>query len=121
MLNRILSIQPGDLKRLIPFFGLFLMVHMMLTLGDGISLALFVRQVGTEHLPVFYGLIALISFVLIGIYLHFSNKISNIASFQTIIAGSILSFLTSWVMLQWFHGGPFWYGVFFVSREVSFN
>jgi len=49
--GRLLYVSPGLLRRGWPFFALYLVLFAALTLVDGLSLTLFVQQVGADWLP----------------------------------------------------------------------
>src|SRR3712207_8886041 len=58
LFRSVLNPREGELRRLWPFFLLYLALFAALTLADGFSLSLFVQRVGAEHLPGAYALIA---------------------------------------------------------------
>lgn len=121
MVGKILSLENDELGRLAPFFGLYVLLFAALTLADGLSLALFVQQVGAAQLPMFYGLTALANVVLIGAYLCCADRVSSPRMFAAIILGMSLLFFTCWVALRWFDGGAAWRGLLFIGRETAYT
>ncbi|MCI0459514.1 MAG: hypothetical protein L0Z62_21395 [Gemmataceae bacterium] len=121
MLRRLLFLQHGELRRLLPFFGLYLLVFAALTLADGLSLALFVKKAGSDRLPLAYALTALANLVLIGLYLLAADRVGAVRLFQAILAGSAVAYLAAWAAVRWGGGGEGWYGLLFVSREITFT
>lgn len=119
--GRLLFLKENELRRLLPFFGFYFLLFSMLAVGDGVSLALFVQRVGAERLPEFYGLTAFANFLLVGLYLRFSERLTNIALFRWILGLSIAMFLGAWVLIHSLGDNPGWYGLFFISREISYT
>jgi ATP/ADP translocase len=121
MLSRLFYLQPGELRRLMPFFGIYLLLFTALTLADGVSASLFVHRVGAASLPHYYGLTAVVNLILIGLYILYTERLSTRLTFQLIIGGSVGAFMLAWLAINVFHGGPAWTGLFFVAREISFT
>jgi ATP:ADP antiporter, AAA family len=122
MLGKLLFLESGDLRRLLPFFGLYLMVFAMLSVGDGMSLSLFVHKVGVHQLPLYYGITAVCNLLLIWVYIQNVGRISNYDYFKYILYFSVISFLAAWLKISWGSGGNVEsYGAFFIFRELSFT
>lgn len=121
MLRHLLYLQPGDLRRLLPFFGFYLLLFAMMNVADGLSLSLFVHRVGSAQLPFYYGLTAVVNLVLLWLYMRSVDKLTNMTLFKIILGGSLLVFLLAWLVIQYADGGSGWYGSLFVSREITFT
>lgn len=121
MLSRLLYLKPDELKKLLPFFGFYFLLFVMLSIGDGLSLSLFVSQVGAEAFPQYYGLTACVNIVLVSFYLLWGNRLSNLRTFQIIITLSIIGFLLPWALIRFSTLDKEIYGLFFLSREISFT
>lgn len=121
MLNKLLYLQSGDLKRLLPFFFLFFLIYSMLNIGEGISISLFVKRVGADKLPQYYGYTALFILTFCALYLFFVDKISNFKMFYVLLGGSLITYFAAWYVLQFMNGGPWCFGIFIINRELSFT
>lgn len=122
MPSKLFYLQPGDLKRLLPFFALYTVVFAMLALGDAVSLSLFVHRVGATALPAYYGVTAVLNMGLMAAYMAVAPRLSSPRMFQLILVLSMASFLGAWAALRWLPDPPTWcYGLLFVSRELSFT
>lgn len=121
MLEKLLYLKPGELKRLLPFFILFFLIYSMLNIGEGISLSLFVKRVGAEKLPNYYAFTAIFIFTLSALYLSFVDKISNLNMFKILMFGTLLTYFFAWYMLEFLDGGSWCFGLFLINREVSFT
>jgi len=119
MLNRLLYLEPGLLRRCGPFFGLYLLLFAALTLADGLSLALFVQRVGTGHLPAYYALSAVGMVVATAWYMRSAGRHSGAAVFQWILAGPVALSLAVWLLVAVWHGDPRWLGALFLAREIA--
>src|SRR5438132_1063652 len=77
MLRRLLYLQPGELSRLWPFFGLYFFLFGALTLADGVALAMFVREVGSPNLPSAYAVIALLNLLVMAGYVLGAGRLGS--------------------------------------------
>src|SRR5262249_5986736 len=121
VLRKLLFLQPGGLRRLLPFFGLYLLAFAALTLADGLSLALFVNRAGADRLPLAYGLTALANLLLIGLYLLVADRLGAVRLFQVILGGSAGAYLAAWAAVRFGGGGEGWYVLLFAGREITFT
>lgn len=119
------------MRRLSPFFVLYLCLMTMLTLGEGGALALFVKQVGAEKLPLYYGITAPITFAIVVFYIWFAERLANTTLFRLILYMSLLLFGVGALLI---YGRTYWdnilhfhlinelaYGSLIVGRELSFS
>src|SRR5438552_3943840 len=121
MLRRLLFLQPGELSRLWPFFGLYFFLFGALTLADGVALAMFVREVGSRNLPSAYAVIALLNLLVMTGYVLGTERLGSERTFQLILLGSGAVFALAWLALERLEGGDVWVGLMFVSREIAFT
>ncbi|MDX2084762.1 MAG: MFS transporter [Candidatus Melainabacteria bacterium] len=121
MVRQLFLLRPGELRRLGPFFAFYLLLFTMLSLGDGLSLSLFVHQVGVRHLPVYYAIAAVVNVLMMGLYIRWSRQVANLHFFHVIIGSSVLFYWLAWAFIQNGHAQVTWYGLFFIGREISFN
>jgi ATP/ADP translocase len=121
VLHQLLFLQPGDIRRLLPFFVFYLLLFAMLNVGDGLSLALFVHRLGAGELPFYYGLTAVINLILVALYMIYAHRISNWQMFRLILGGSLLTFMLAWLAILFWQGDVYWFGTFFIARELSFT
>src|SRR5438876_910869 len=121
MLRRLLFLQPGELRRLWPFFALYFFLFGALTLADGLALAMFVREVGPAELPAAYATIAGLNLFIMAGYILGAERLGSERTFHLILGGSGIAFALAWLVLQTLGGGPVWVGLMFVSREVAFT
>jgi ATP/ADP translocase len=119
MLHKLLYLQPGELRRLLPFFVLYFVLFSALTLADGLSLTLFLQKLGAARLPQTYAIIALANLLLIGGYVLVAERVGSVPMFHLIIGGSLAVFAAAWVGLN-MDGDEGWYIVMFAGREISF-
>jgi ATP/ADP translocase len=120
-LRQLFFLEPGDFKRLGPFFLLYFLLFVMLNMGDGLSVSMFVQKVGALGLPVYYGVTALLNIVLVGGYMVYAPKLSNKWVFCVILMGSMAAFLGAWFLLLETGNKELGYGAFFVARELAFT
>lgn len=121
MLRRLLYLQPGELGRLWPFFGLYFLLFGALTLADGVALAMFVRQVGVAELPAAYAMIAVLNLFIMAGYILGAERLGGERTFQLILLGSGAVFALAWFALQRLGGDDEWVGLMFVAREIAFT
>lgn len=120
MLRRLLYLEGDELKRLWPFFALYLVMFGSLTIADGVSLSLFVQRVGSASLPKYYALTAAANLLLIGGYLMVAEKQGSRRVFHAILGMSALAYLGAFAAITTREGGGAWYGMIFVVREISY-
>jgi AAA family ATP:ADP antiporter len=120
MLGRLLYLRDGELSRLLPFFGLYLLLFAGFALADGLSLTLFIKHVGGRALPLAYGAVAAANLVVIGVYVAWAERFRAATVFRAIMLGIILIFGVAWLGLHQAAAGGSWYGALFVCREIAF-
>jgi ATP/ADP translocase len=121
LLERIFYLEAGELRRIVPFFLLYLTLFMGLTLADGLSLSLFVQRVGAAQLPACYALTAVLNLLGIAAYLWGMRSIGSVRIFQGILAGSALLYLLVWSVDRFVSDGGQWYALLFVGREMAYT
>ncbi|MBY0449783.1 MAG: hypothetical protein K2X01_04070 [Cyanobacteria bacterium] len=109
------------MSRALPFFLFYLLLFTMLSLGDGMSITLFVKRVGADQLPNYYWITALLNFALMLIYMALAGVWSNAKLFHWIVFGSVFSFLVAWITVMLYPNDVRAFGLFFISRELSFT
>lgn len=119
MLRKLFYLEPGELGRLLPFFFLYVILFVALTLADGLSISLFAQRVGADRLPSWYAFTACISLVAIGFYIRFVMGTGSARMFYFILLGSGGLYLLCWVGLQLGTANATWFGLLFVGREVT--
>ncbi|MEZ4574491.1 MAG: hypothetical protein R2857_06160 [Vampirovibrionales bacterium] len=55
----LLDCESSDIARLLPFFGLYGLIFILITMGNVAVQTLFVKKVGVAALPRYYGYIAI--------------------------------------------------------------
>lgn len=121
LFRRILALKRGELYRLIPFLGLYLLLFIVLTMADGMSTALFVQRVGAASLPKYYALTAAANLVLIFGYVVYAERIGVRRTFLAILGASTLGYAGVWLAIEPFGGGATFYGLLFAARELSYT
>jgi ATP/ADP translocase len=121
MIERILYLQAGELKKLIPFFFFFFVLYSMLNIGDCISLSLFINRVGAQELPAYFGITSISIFLMMVLYLFMVEKQSNIKLFKYILIGSISLYFIGWFIYEYMGGGLWCFGLFLINKEVSYT
>src|SRR6266545_2900442 len=119
--SELLYLKPGELGRAWPFFLFYLLLFGAFSVADGVSLALFVKRVGADRLPLYYAITAIANVVLIGGYVWVAERVGGQRMFQAILGGTVAVYATAWAALRWLDGGPAWYGALFVTREIAFT
>lgn len=119
MINKLLDLHEGELGRLWPFFGLYGILFFALTLADGLSLALFVQDVGARYLPIAFAIIAVLNFAVVAWYFFTANTAKSTTVFYLIIGSSLVLFLLSWASVLFLDLSIFSYGLLYVTRELS--
>lgn len=119
MLSRLLHLKEGELRRLMPFFLLYSLLFAALTLADGLSLALFVQEVGAKYLPAVYALVAMLNAAFVAWYFFRAFDQPGDYVFNVIIGGCFGMFLVSWVSAQYFESTTFSYSLLYVAREIG--
>jgi ATP/ADP translocase len=118
-LQQALNVGDGELGKLLPFFGLYLLLFGALTLADGFTLALFVQRVGRDYLPLGYQSIGAANFALVAWYFFWADGIRSTRIFARIIVVTLAVFVLSWLGIRFFQHNHYWFGLLFVSREVA--
>jgi MFS family permease len=121
MLNRLLLVREGELARLLPFFGLYLVLFAAFSLADGLSLTLFVQQLGKDALAGAYGVVALANLAAMILYAVMAERAGSVSVFHVILAANVAVFGAAWAALAWRPQEPAWYYVLFSSREIAFT
>ncbi len=120
MFSRLLYLEPGQLRRLAPFFGLYLLLFSALTLADGLSLTLLIKQAGPQHLPRIQGLAAVATLAATFLYLCRAPHAPAAAVFRWILAGPMLLFALLWVAIGGLEADSAWLGGLLIGRELAF-
>lgn len=120
MLHRLLYLREGELSRLLPFFLLYFLLFCALALADGLSLSLFLDNVGAASLPRTYAVVALANLLLMAGYLLLAERLGSVLMFHVIVGGSLATFAVAWIGLR-AGDGTGWYVVLFAGREISFT
>jgi hypothetical protein len=120
-LRRLWKLEPGDLSRLWPFFGLYFLLFCLLAVADGLSMSLFVQRVGAALLPRCYAGTALLNLVAISAYISRAERAGSRRSFHAILAAILFSLLCTWLAIRGFGGGLATYGLLFAVREVAYT
>lgn len=118
LLSRALGLQRAELLRALPFFSVYLLLFTALTVADGVAVSLFASRIGADSLPLWYAATAVLSLVLISLYLTQATRRSGDQMFGWILAVIALLFLGAW----WVHqqrGGLVPLGTLFVTREIA--
>jgi ATP/ADP translocase len=122
MLSRLLHLEGNELKRLLPFFALYFLVFCLLSMADGLSLALFVKRVGAASLPRYYALTAALNLAMIAVYVARAERFGSTKTFQLILAMTGATFLGAWLSIEGFAGeAGRAYGLLFAAREVAYT
>src|SRR5467141_522505 len=111
MLSRLLNLRDGDLRRLLPFFGLYLLLFAAFALADGLSLTMYVKHVGGRSLPQAYGAVAVANIAVIGIYIVWAEQFRATTVFRAILLGIIVGFAAAWLGLHAVAARTQWYGL----------
>lgn len=119
MLTRLLHLEEGQLRRLLPFFGLYAVLFSALSLAEGLALSMFVQDVGARHLPTVYAFIAVLNAAFVGWYFFHGHALNSVLVFNIFIGSTLAMFLTAWAFVRFAEPSVFSYGLLYVSREVS--
>lgn len=120
MVDRILDLEPGQLRRAWPFFALYLTLFAALTLADGLAWALFVARVGADRLPQLQASSALCVMLSLGWYLRAAGRRRSERVFQQILVGPLALFVAIGGGLAWGTLDARGLGLLFLGREVAF-
>lgn len=91
----------------------------MLTVGEGLSISLFVKQLGAAQLPFYYIITAVFNFFIVSLYFLIVDKISNLAIFKVVLVVAVMCYLFAWCLAYYYTGSTLVYGVLLISREVT--
>jgi len=116
--SRLLGLQPGELSRAAPFFAVYLLLFTALTIADGVAVSLFASRIGADRLPLWYSATAVLSLVMIGIYLTQATRQSGARIFGWILGSIAFIFFASWLTYQ-IQGGTLPLGMLFITREIA--
>lgn len=119
MINRLLLLDAGQLRRSAPFFLLYVCLFAALTLADGLSLTLFVARVGADRLPFYLAGSALCVTTAMLCYLKFAERFAASRLFIGVLAVGLLLFLGVWIGLQSQFLAARHMGLLFLAREVA--
>ncbi|HBJ38225.1 MAG TPA: hypothetical protein DDZ51_26420 [Planctomycetaceae bacterium] len=117
-LHRLLGLNEGELPRALPFFAVYFLFFTALTIADGVAVSLFASRIGAHRLPIWYSATAVLSLVIIGMYLTQATRHSGDRVFGWIIGTMAMLFITAWTAYQT-HGGTIPLGMLFVTREIA--
>lgn len=116
--GRALGLSPEELRRAWPFFVIYLLLFTALTIADGVSVSLFASRIGADRLPAWYSATAVLSLVMISVYLTQATRLSSSRLFSWILAAVSGMFLVAWAAYQQW-GGTASLGTLFVTREIA--
>jgi len=116
--SQLLGLQPGELPRAAPFFAVYLLLFTALTIADGVAVSLFASRIGADRLPLWYSATAVLSLVMIGIYLTQATRQSGGRIFGWILGSIAFIFFASWLTYQ-IQGGTLPLGMLFITREIA--
>lgn len=117
-IHRLLGLEPGELLRAAPFFAVYLLLFTALTIADGVAVSLFASRIGADRLPAWYSATAVLSLVMIGIYLTQVTRHSGGRVFGWILGGIAAIFITAWITYR-LYGGTTPLGMLFITREIA--
>jgi len=117
-IHRLLGLNAGELPRVIPFFAVYFLLFTALTIADGVAVSLFASRIGADRLPAWYSATAVLSLVMIGIYLTQATRYSGGRVFGWMLGGIAAIFITAWISYR-LYGGTVPLGMFFVTREIA--
>lgn len=117
-LHRLLGLDAGELPRVVPFFVVYFLLFTALTIADGVAVSLFASRIGAERLPAWYSATAVLSLVMIGVYLTQATRHSGGRVFGWILGGIGVIFIAAWLAYQ-VYGGTIPLGVLFATREIA--
>lgn len=113
-----LGLTEAQLTRVWPFFAVYMLLFMALSIADAVGLSLFASRVGADRLPVVYSATALLSLIAIGVYLTRATRTKPVTMFHGILGGACLLFTLAWGS-QIPYGGILVFGALFITREVA--
>src|SRR5712691_3244109 len=100
MLSKLLCLQEGEIRRLLPFFGLYFLLFAAFALADGVALTLFLRHVGSAFLPHAYAFVAATNLIVIILYVLVAERFRSIIIFHLILLANVTAFGCAWLALQ---------------------
>lgn len=115
---RALGIHQDQLVRALPFFGVYTLLFVALTMADAISVTLLASRIGASALPKWYSLTAIANLVLIGAYLTRAARTDSGLVFGWILGTVAALWAIAWAAAQ-VHDGLVPLGMLFVTREVA--
>ncbi len=115
---RALGIQEDQLARALPFFGVYTLLFVALTMADAIAVTLLASRIGASALPQWYSLTAIANLVLIGAYLTRAARTDSGLVFGWILGTVATLWMLAWAAAQ-LHDGIIPLGMLFVTREVA--
>jgi ATP/ADP translocase len=119
--QRLLLLSNAEVRRAVPFFALYILVFAVLTIAEGISMALFVQRVGAEALPQWYAAMAAANLVLVGGYVLLAKRFDSARLFSAITGGSALVFFVVWLLLREQPDSNGLLGTLFAAREIAYT
>src|SRR4051794_38670943 len=99
-LGRLWFLRPGELGRVGPFFGLYLLLFAAFSLADGLSVALFVKRVGADALPLSYAFTAAANLVFILGYVFLAERIGGARTFAVILGIAAGVYGATWIAVR---------------------
>jgi ATP/ADP translocase len=117
-IHRWLGLDAGELPRVVPFFAVYFLLFTALTIADGVAVSLFASRIGADRLPAWYSATAVLSLVMIGMYLTQATRHSGGRVFGWILGAISTIFAAAWLAYQ-IYGGTVPLGTLFVTREIA--
>jgi ATP:ADP antiporter, AAA family len=118
LFERSFAVRDVDPRRTVAFGLLYFAIFSALTLLDGVAVSLFVKRVGADALPQYFGVIAVANLVAVGLYVSFAERFSSVRVFVGLAVGLSLSCLGAWWCLTDETAGAAFYGSLYAAREV---
>ncbi|MCA9842417.1 MAG: hypothetical protein KC475_09870 [Cyanobacteria bacterium HKST-UBA03] len=119
-LTSLLDCESSDIARLLPFFGLYGLIFILITMGNVAVQTLFVKKVGVAALPRYYGYIAMINLAAMMLYWWVLDRVSSRSIFITIVSFLVILTFGSWLSCRVMANAcTTVYGVLFIGREVA--
>lgn len=118
-LQKVLLVKKGEEKKLFLFLLMFLVIIMGVEMGSGVSMALFLTNVGADKLPIMFMIAAVLNFGVVVSYMYVSSSKNNTTLFYMLIGGAAVILLPARIFYPHFPAAMSY--VFYIVFEFLFS
>lgn len=117
-LAALLLIRPGEIKSVVYFFGLFLLLGAGVALGQGSAEALFFKRYGIQYLPEMYVILSLVLCMTSVLYAAYVDRFPAERVFEIVFPVLIITIAFAWALME-FTTAEIAYPIYYLIYQIA--